>query len=456
MRERVCHAANSLTLGDERPTRCMPMRQRHPSAQTLATRLLHLFENTDLFRETLLLCAVLVAVKISGHPLGHNDASRLATIESLVERGTFCIDGSRYSTIDKIPTPSGSVSNKSQLFSVILSGAYYVLHKAGLTFGRFEDIAIRSLILVGVSIPFLATIAGLRLLLLSRKIATSTRNVTLFFFALGSLNTAYASTLNNHVPAAAAATWAIALLFRNNEGCASTSKGKLFASGFLFGLSIAIDQVAGFLTVPIALLVLLRFRRSDALTFGLVCAVPCIVGIAVQFGSTGTFFPAFRPEWIRDMGDSYWSHPIGIDAKEDPVWIKCVNYTIGHHGLFLVCPVIVSGIVYSFRRGKEPSKDDGVLCCGSFLTILGVVLFGARYGGVCYGPRFMIVIVPLLFLFVGMALDRLTTWRGKGVYHLLGLAGVVQSSILCRNPWQFPAAAELYSLLGIDALDTRF
>lgn len=63
-----------------------------------------------------------------------NDASRLATIESLVERGTWAIDASPFATVDRIKVGEHFYSDKPPILSLAGAGVYSILHNVfGLT-----------------------------------------------------------------------------------------------------------------------------------------------------------------------------------------------------------------------------------------------------------------------------------------------------------------------------------
>lgn len=63
-----------------------------------------------------------------------NDASRLAAIESLVERGTWAIDASPFATVDRIKVGEHFYSDKPPILSLAGAGIYSILHNVfGLT-----------------------------------------------------------------------------------------------------------------------------------------------------------------------------------------------------------------------------------------------------------------------------------------------------------------------------------
>ena len=98
--------------------------------------------------------AVLAAAVQNEITLSGNESSRFATVQSLVEKGTFAIEGSQFPTVDRVKIRGRFYSNKPLLFSVFLSGLYAPLHWiGGLRFSVDRNVLISLLTVLGV-VPF--------------------------------------------------------------------------------------------------------------------------------------------------------------------------------------------------------------------------------------------------------------------------------------------------------------
>ena len=83
-----------------------------------------------------ILVAAVLLMFTNGRLDSWSDASRLATIESLVHRGTFTIDGSPYQhTGDRVAVPGrGFLGHHPPALALVLAGPAWLLEKAGVEF----------------------------------------------------------------------------------------------------------------------------------------------------------------------------------------------------------------------------------------------------------------------------------------------------------------------------------
>ena len=85
-----------------------------------------------------------------------NDMSRMATIESVVERGTFAIDDSLYNeTKDKVSVNGHFYSEKPVMFTLLSAIFYKGLYTIGIRFSNAEFIVYYTITLLTTGISFL-------------------------------------------------------------------------------------------------------------------------------------------------------------------------------------------------------------------------------------------------------------------------------------------------------------
>lgn len=202
------------------------------------------------------------------------ERSRLATVQSIVERHTLSIDqadadlqASRervfgYKTSGGYPLHT--YSNQPPTYAVLLSGPYWVLHRLGYTFTNDRNVVVFWLTLLGVTLP-VALMAGLvyrmgRIFELTRPMRTTLALAVIFASGLIS----YATVLNPHAPAAAlllaAATALLHAIARR-----SNQSGTLYlcVAGFCGALAAAIDPPAVvFLILFLGVIAALRWPLS--------------------------------------------------------------------------------------------------------------------------------------------------------------------------------------------------
>jgi len=310
--------------------------------------------------------------------LSGNDRSRWLTIRSLVERGTFAIDGfvvePGWDTIDAVvhPDASGTLrlySSKPPLLSVLCAGPYWLLNRlSGWTLGDHPFELGRTLMVVYGLVPL-----GIFMLFSFRLIdrVGTTDWGRLWAAALaagGTLLTTFAIVLTNHVPAAActaASAWFVQRIavdgLRSHAGFA--------AAGFAAGLAAAFELPAlAWLAAVIAVLAACDLRRT------VTAAVPAALLVAAASLSTnwlahGTMSPPYahraaaeRPlpsgvvlregeSWNPDnwydyslrlsngkLLTSYWRSPQGVDRGEPSAAAYALHALVGHHGIFSLTP----------------------------------------------------------------------------------------------------------------------
>jgi hypothetical protein len=173
-----------------------------------------------------------------------NVASDLAAIESLVECHTFFINDSTFDTIDKFKRGERFFSHKSPVFHLAGAAVYAPLYAAGLTLRRDPGVCLRVLTLALVVMPM-----GCLLWMLwdhpwARGRDRRWRLLFALAFALGSLATPLAITLNHYVPAAAALMMAARAL---TDPAGRTPWRQGVTVGFWISLSLACDVPPAFL-----------------------------------------------------------------------------------------------------------------------------------------------------------------------------------------------------------------
>ena len=133
----------------------------------------------------------------------HNEASRLATIESLVDFHTFIIDNSRFVwTIDKYFYQGHFYSDKPPILSIYGSFFYALLKIVGISFSNQFGLTIflMTILVVGVStaigmVYFYKTLKFL-------EIKENWIDVLLIIAGSGTLLLPYSSVFSNHVVSA--------------------------------------------------------------------------------------------------------------------------------------------------------------------------------------------------------------------------------------------------------------
>lgn len=344
-----------------------------------------------------------------------NTGSRYATVEALVDHGTFAINRSVYrNTIDKVKIGKDYVSSKPPVLPTYAAGVYWVYQQlTGKTIKLHEGDVLRA---VGLFTGWLSHLVMLlffwRLaqLLLQRDLA---RLVALSGCAFAQLSVAYSTTLNNHSAAAACALGAFYFAFRLTADGSNGSawKRRYVACGLFAGFLPTLDLPALALSAAIAAYLLHHNWRRTLTWFAPVALAPIGLHIWLTAAATGSVIPIYLRRDLYEFAGSYWGGQRGgIDALREPKALYAFNMLLGHHGLFSMTPLFVYALialVSTLRRRTEPLFKVSLVLASALLVMLLFYVFRTRnYGGWCVGMRWLVVIMPLLMLYFGLWFDR--------------------------------------------------
>jgi hypothetical protein len=428
-----------------------------------------------------------------------NDKSRWATIRALVEDCTYVV-GRRsnfedksgpwddkgiiflpdYQSLDKVMNPETGefYSSKPPLFPTVVAGEYWLLRKLfGWSIDR-DRWSVMAAILLTVNVLPLAVY----LLLLSRLIddyaeSDFARLLAFTTACCGTFLTTFSHTLNNHVPAAYCALFAVYPLLSKRGTSAIESPSKLLASGFFAGLTATLDLPAAALAAGL-FVPLLIVRPGKTLAFFLPgLLVPVAALLYCNYAAMGSVLPAyseFGGPWYNYPG-SHWARlgtpaAKGIDFADEPKTVYAFHLLFGHHGWFSLTPVWLLGaagmaalawkagpqvklVLLTRRPGQEGLWSLSVF--GAMTLAVSVVVFlfyvwrSNNYGGFTSGPRWLFWLIPLWLLGTLPAAD----WVGRYRAGRLAAAVLLGFSVLsvfypAWNPWRPPWILQLCELNG--------
>ena len=416
--------------------------------------------------------------------LSANDRSRWATVRSLVEEGTYAIDGiiadKEWDTIDKVRHigPDGKphfYSSKPTLLTTIVAGEYWLIHRltgASLADHPFE---IGRFMLVTINVLPLA----IYLVLLARLLERYGRSdwgrlLVMATAALGTFLTTFAVTLNNHLIGAVtalAAIYAALRIWYNGR-----REWRYFAAaGFFAALTAADEFPALAFFAPLLAGLLWRAPRQTLAGF-----LPAALLVAAAFFATnelahGTLRPPYMHRDPTNAADnwyvwqpvtldngheikSYWASPKAIIDQGQPsaAWYS-FNALIGHHGILSLTPIWLLALpgVFMLGWGRDYRLRDLALLIGGVTIVcltFYLLLVPARdrnYGGMTSGFRWGFWLTPFWLLAVLPAADWLAAgrWR-RGIGYLLLALSVLSASYPVWNPWTHPWLTHFFMYMG--------
>ena len=308
----------------------------------------------------ILVATVFLLLNTFTHTRIDNDKSRMASVDSLVNRGTWVIEESRFYKTD---TPAGTIidkvfindhfySSKPPVMPFLMAGEYWILHRIGLDFDDDKDTQFLVWILTFTftGIPFL--LIGVFFKWSSRWFIRDPlmRLVGLFIILFCNELLGFAQTVNNHVPAASlffiSMILAIGLVHRKIE----STPINFFLTGLVAGLLPTVDIPAAFFCVPLWFYLVTAFPRKTLIWFSLGALPPLALHFVLTYIISGQWKPFYLIKEYYEWEGSYWGLPMAMDAAGD-YENKATNFFhlfVGRKGLFSLYPTLLLSAAYIF------------------------------------------------------------------------------------------------------------
>jgi hypothetical protein len=413
---------------------------------------------------------------------GWNDGSRLAAVESLVERGTLAIDDSifcrpaasiargyppypesqpalvAHGTQDKLFIAGHFHSDKPPVISCVMAAIYGVGQWLGLPApSQRPDVFCRMLTWVTSCLAFAVSLACLHGLGRLVGLDGWTHAVWLGSFALSTFALAYTRHVNNHVvQLGVVSAWCLlAALEARDAGTRWTNWLRLAGVGTLLGLGYNLDLGSGplFLVIGLALVVW-RARRVAPVLVVLAAAAPWLIachGLNLAVGSVVGPLNAV-PAYFDWPGCPFGSHNMTGVWRHGPVklTVYALSLLVGKHGLLnhnlpLLLALPAAFTVLPRRSPHRPELLAGLLWC--LATWLLYAALSNNSGGACCSVRWFVPFLAPAFHLLAVYLKQ---HPGRRVdLAVLGAWGAVLGAIMWSGgPWTLRMVPLVWPLAG--------
>jgi hypothetical protein len=426
------------------------------------------------------LAFLLAAASALPYAGGFNDGSRLATAESLIERGTFRIDDSLFvrpsddlasrgmppytpkipdlfaqGTYDKVLIDGHFYSDKPMLPAVLTAAAYRLLMLLGLPAPRERpDVFCRVAAMLTCGIPY-AVAVGL-MWVMGRRVGLTPgwRTVWLASFALATVLPAYTRQVNAAMPQLGALAVLVVLLSRAAEVVDRTPWLTLAGAGMCAGFAYAVEQPSGaLLLLTTSAAVAFRTRRfwpTAVFAFG---ALPFVViHHALNYAVGHVWVPmGLLPEYLKWPDSPFGPANMTGFMRHTPgkfVWYAG-TLLFGDSGL-LVCnlPLFllpVCGWLVLVRPGPDRIELRALAAWGVAMWLMYAVL-SDNFGGGCLSIRWL---VPFLVPGFWMLARLLVEWPTFRIdFAILTAWGLVLSVFMWNaGPWPVGGVPYLHAVV---------
>jgi len=368
-----------------------------------------------IFLSYFLLLTVLTKPQI----IGWAEKSRMATIESLVERDIFYIDDSKYNdTGDKIYINCSIHPKKT-------CGYYYSEKPPTLSFLSAVIYSIFQNFFRLLKIPLLNYPCCNNYFLTLTIVGTSSSLLLVFFYkslkfinikeyyrilatlglGLGTLILYYSTIFINHVVAANLLFISFYLLLKLKFLKNINIKKNIFLIGFLISLATVIEYLVGIFLILFFIYILSTKKlRQFFIYFILGVTGPIILHFVLNYMAIGSIKPGYFLKRAYIYPNSPWPGIEEEKYKTEPLLQNLSRKIIGDKGLISFSPILLIPFLYLiwnlFDKDSLFKKEAWII----FLGILSLILFyvtawHSKYGGT-YGFRFLIIIIPLVMFFI--------------------------------------------------------
>lgn len=397
-----------------------------------------------------------------------NDGSRLATVEALVDHGTFAIDesifhqeyppGHRLSsytqpalipvkTQDKLLIDGHYYSDKTPVPAVLMAGEYWLIQRlTGLR--ASDDPATFSYAMAVLSSGISYVIACLCVFGMGRVAGLNLfMSVALTLsFAMGTLAWTYSRSVNGHIMQLAATAGVCLLVMKMAQ---QRLRGEVHFSriawaGFLTGLAYTLDVGVGppLVATTACLMWYLRPGLRSVAVFGL-AALPWLgLHHGINYAIAGTVTPAnANVEYLTWPGSPFdttnmtgqWNHDgIGSFLKYAGDMLFGRKGFVGHNLPIWVAVGGVFMLAYHYRELRPQLAFATVTCLGVWLIY---AMFSNNWSGHCVSIRWFVPLLAPAYLVIAHFLARFPTLRWS--FWVLTFWGVlVAASVWYRGPWR--------------------
>ncbi len=388
-----------------------------------------------------------------------NDGSRLATVECLVDYGTWVIDQSIFvqpppsGTSAPLPYPADDAlllsrgtgdklfidghyySDKSPVPALYLAGVYRVLQWTTGLVARAEPARFCYLLtLFSSGIAYVISVFCIDRL--ARSLGTATRLLVTASFAVATIALPYARQVNNHI--LILAVCCVLLSFLNPR-----TRGQMIAAGMLLGAAYTIDLGIGpVLVLSFIGLVAYRTRSAGSVALVLLAAFPLfLLHHYFNWRIGGTFGPAnAQPAFFLWPGAPFSASNLTGGWVHDSFgqfFVYALDLLFGKRGflghnlaLFLALP----GVFILLRSRVKETPE--ILWAVSFFVggWLIYAITSNNYSGQCCSIRWFVPLLAPAYYLLIVLLRHAPRYRFELI--ILTLFGIVEGLLMWREgPW---------------------
>jgi len=357
-----------------------------------------------------------------------HELSRLGTVESIVERGTYRLEQSQFrSTIDRIAYRGHFYSHQPPLLSTLEAPVFWFLSSAGLRFARDVPFDLTYFLFTACTsgVALSGVVVILYAILRRMRVTAGMGFMAAYALTFGTWLLPYGLVVDNHIVSGFLLAGLAWLLFEVEFDGSTASR--CFLVGLVLGLLTAIEVLPAISFVPLTILYLLAKAPGRSLTTFLAAFVgltlPLALHAALNIGQTGDLLPGgFHSELFVYEGSKFDSSTLSGNMNH-PTISEFIDYSsralFVEKGYFSFSPILLAGLiagVFGWRLWAFARPVYFVLYFGSLLSLVASLMMTNNFGGFASGfrhatylaPAFLLMLVPIFA--AKSVLARATSW----------------------------------------------
>lgn len=332
-----------------------------------------------------------------------SDGARMSTIQAIVEKGSFQIDNTLFeSTGDKFLYKGHFYSDKPPFLQIYGALWYAILYY----FFNFTMVTHHQLIYFILTFLCITVTAAIGLIYFYKILDFFNRDnrywnfFVTFLAGFASLIFPYSTVFHNHIVAGSLITISFYYLLKINEKSIYS-----IISGVILSVAGGVD-INSFLLIPLALIVLYKEPFKKIVLFYLGTVPVLIFYFVFNYHISGSILPPSMNWKLFDFEGSSFEGKMMDGMSGYTTFEKLIPYAIDmlfwNRGLILHMPLIifvVYGFFVVFSKKEFLYKRYFAFILISFVIVLFLIVFRTvDYGGNCFGPRWIGVLLPLVYL----------------------------------------------------------
>lgn len=412
-----------------------------------------------------------------------NDGSRLAVVESLLERGTLAIDDSvfcktpphmldnghmpyppdRYDlhlfgTLDKLLVRGHFHSDKPAVVSVLMAGVYQPLMWLGVPGpGERPDVFAWVMTLLTSGVGYAATVGCMWALGTRIGLSPGWRLAWLASFALCTYAPVYTRHVNNHAMQLGVVAGTCVLLLRIADAKQSgrTAWRSIVGLGALAGLGFNLDFGSGPpLVAFVGAALWWRTRRwPPVLVYGLAVLPWIVAGIGLNYAIGGVWLPInMYPEFFNFTGSPFSEENLTGFSRHGTLdqFLYAGALLVGKHGFWNhnLALLLMAGAGWRVLRRDFAGRTELLFLLGwcAVSWLVYAVLSNNMGGGCCSVRWFVPFLAPSYWLLAVLLRDR-PEFRADFVA-LSAWGGVLAGVMWWNGPWVLRMVPMMWPIVG--------